>query len=89
MIQLDAVLKDNVPGKKKNIIPHGSGERESPQLSGIKRKFAAFLHEAEWLLFVVVDGFVYVFVLLLRQYFSVTQCFLLFSVSFPRNIYYC
>lgn len=64
-------------------------ERESPQLSGIKRKFATFLHEAEWLLFVVVDGFVYVFVLLLRQYFSDAQCFLIFSVSFPRNIYYC
>lgn len=64
-------------------------ERESPQLSGIKRKFATFLHEAEWLLFVVDDGFVYVFVLLLRQYFSVAQCFFNILSFFSKNIYYC
>lgn len=70
--------------KKKKHNPTWIWRERAPQLSGIKRKFASFLHEAEWLLFVVVDGFVYVFVLLLRQYFSVAQCFLIFSVSFPR-----
>lgn len=72
--------------KKKS---HLDLERESPQLSGTKRKFAAFLHEAEWLLF-VVDGWFSLYVCFASpSVFLSCPVLLIFSVSFPRHIYYC
>lgn len=73
MIQLDAVLKDNVP-EKKNPTQIGR-ERASSSVELRENLQPFFMKQNCFCLLLLMVGFLYVFVLLLHQYFPVAQCF--------------